>query len=136
MFKKSLIAAAFLAGTAFIGTGVASADPATSFGNGTWAVGTDIVPGTYVSDGASDEYGCYWERASSFEGDFDSIIANDFISPDSGQAVVTIKASDVAFNSEDCGTWTLKAVPAPAPKPAPAPAPAPVPLPWTGSAGF
>ncbi|WP_072805127.1 hypothetical protein [Rhodococcoides yunnanense] len=134
MFKKSLIAAAVLAGTAFAGTGIASAAPATSFGNGTWAVGSDIAPGTYVSAGSTDEYGCYWERASSFDGDFDSIIANDFVSPESGQAVVTIKASDVAFVSDYCGTWTLKA-PAPAPAPVPAPLPAPAPLPWTGSAG-
>ncbi|WP_020112212.1 hypothetical protein [Rhodococcus sp. 114MFTsu3.1] len=135
MFKKSLFAAAAVVGTALLGAGVASAAPATSFGNGTWAVGSDIAPGTYVSSGSLDEYGCYWERASSFDGDFDSIITNDFISPESGQAVVTIKSSDVAFTSSFCGTWTLKA-PAPAPKPAPAPAPAPVPLPWTGSAGL
>lgn len=131
MFKKSLIAVAVFAGTAFLGAGVASAAPATSFGNGTWAVGSDIAPGTYVSAGSLDEYGCYWERASSFDGDFDSIIANDFVSPESGQAVVTIKSTDVAFVSSYCGTWTLKA-----PAPAPAPGPAPLPLPWTGSAGL
>lgn len=131
MFKKSLTAVAVFTGTAFLGAGAASAAPATSFGNGTWAVGSDIAAGTYVSAGSTDEYGCYWERASSFDGDFDSIIANDFVSPESGQAVVTIKSSDVAFVSEYCGMWTLKE-----PAPAPAPAPVPVPLPWTGSAGL
>lgn len=135
MLTRSLITAAVLAATAFVGTGIASAAPATSFGNGTWAVGSDITPGTYVSAGSMDEYGCYWERASSFDGDFDSIIANDFVSPESGQAVVTIKSTDVAFISEYCGTWTLKA-PALMPVPAPAPVPVPVPLPWTGSAGL
>ncbi|WP_338887828.1 hypothetical protein [Rhodococcus sovatensis] len=137
MFTKSFISAAVFAGATLLGAGVASAAPATSFGNGTWAVGSDIAPGTYVSAGSTDEYGCYWERASSFYGDFDSIIANDFVSPESGQAVVTIKSTDVAFIPDYCGTWTLKA-PAPAPKaaPAPAPLPAPLPMPWTGSAGL
>lgn len=72
-----------------------------SFDSGLWLVGTDIQPGTYR---ATELDGCYWERLSGLDGTIDSIIANDFII-DSGQAVVEISESDVAFSSEGCGTW-------------------------------
>ncbi len=66
-------------------------------------VGQHIVAGTYSTTAAS---GCYWERDTSFDGSFSSIIANDFIST-AGPAIVTISPSDVGFYSDaDCGTWT------------------------------
>lgn len=72
----------------------------TTPGSGTFAVGTDIAPGTYVAVGTD---GCYWARLSGFSGDFDDIIANDI---GDGQRVVTIAAGDVGFESNRCGTWT------------------------------
>jgi hypothetical protein len=38
----------------------------TTFGPGTWIVGTDVAPGTYRSSGGD---GCYWERLKNFSGD-------------------------------------------------------------------
>lgn len=64
----------------------------------TFVVGTDIQPGTYRADDASDS--CYWERLSGFSGEFEDIIANGF------QTIVTIASTDVGFYSSDCGTWT------------------------------
>lgn len=73
--------------------------PKTTFGDGTWIVGTDIAPGTYRSSGGS---GCYWERTTG-TGDLDDIIDNDNAS---GPAVVVIAPDDPFFVSKGCGTWT------------------------------
>ena len=75
------------------------ASPATSFGDGTFAVGGHIRPGTYQANGG--EY-CYWERTSNFTGEFQDIIANDF---GSRRPIVTIASSDAGFTSSECGTW-------------------------------
>ena len=70
---------------------------------GAWVVGSDIQPGTYSANVSN---GCYWERATSFDGGLGSIIANDFIST-GGTAFVTIAFTDTAFKTDnDCGTWT------------------------------
>src|SRR5262249_1630682 len=45
----------------------------TSFGEGTFIVGTDIAPGTYKNTG---DDGCYYARLSSFSGALGGIIAN------------------------------------------------------------
>lgn len=70
----------------------------TQFGAGVKRVGTDIQPGTYVSEGSLD--GCYWERQDSAG----STIDNDFLSA-ALRVEVTIRSSDYAFNSSSCGTW-------------------------------
>ena len=67
--------------------------------DGTWAVGSNIAPGTYKTSGGST---CYWARLKNFTGALDSILANDNTS---GRAVVTIKATDKGFTSNGCGTW-------------------------------
>jgi hypothetical protein len=74
----------------------------TSMGDGTWAVGIDIIAGTYQ---ATSTGSCYWARLSSFSGASDAIIADGDAAP--GQFTVTISASDVGFLSSDCGQWTL-----------------------------
>ena len=67
---------------------------ANSMGDGIWAVGIDISPGTYetTSTGA-----CYWARESSFSGGGDDTIDND--NAPSGPVAVTIEPTDVAFLS-------------------------------------
>ncbi len=70
----------------------------TSFGQGTFIVGTDMVPGTYRSQGGS----CYWARLSAFTGAFSAIIANHYGS----RGLVTIKSTDKGFHSQGCGSWT------------------------------
>jgi hypothetical protein len=72
----------------------------TTFGDGTYIVKTDLVPGTYKSAGGS---GCYWERLSGFGGTDAEILANDNVD---GPTIVTIKATDAGFSSHSCGTWT------------------------------
>ena len=81
-------------------TGAEAAKKANEFSGGTHMIGTDIQPGTYSTPGSSS---CYWERLRGLGGGLGDIIANAI--PE-GQAVVTIPASDVAFKSSGCGTWT------------------------------
>src|SRR4030095_804158 len=74
----------------------------TSIIGGTWLVGQQVSPGTYVANVAA---GCYWERVRDFTGR-SNIIANDF-NDTGGQRFVTIAATDVGFYTDDqCGTWT------------------------------
>lgn len=75
--------------------------PATSMGNGTFLVGTDVEPGTYRSDGPL-RTSCYWARLSGTGGELDDIIANNL---GKGPATVTIKKSDAAFESSGCSRW-------------------------------
>ncbi|GAA2001391.1 hypothetical protein [Brevibacterium samyangense] len=70
------------------------------FGSGTYRVGEDISPGTYVTESDSGFDGCYWERLDSAG----NIIDNNFIR--SGfRAEVTIRESDYSFSTERCGEW-------------------------------
>jgi len=71
----------------------------TKFGQGTFIVGTDMVPGLYKSSLGAN---CYWARLSNFSGQLSGIIANNF----GGKAIVRIKSSDKGFYSQSCGTWT------------------------------
>jgi hypothetical protein len=75
--------------------------PVTTFGEGTWVVNEQIVPGRYRSSG--DSGSCYWQRQSGFGGDFGEILAN---ANTEGPAVVDISPSDAGFKSSGCGTWS------------------------------
>lgn len=68
-------------------------------GDGTWAVGVDVEPGTYRSAGGQD---CYWETDNDFTNGDNSIIANNNVT---GPTVVTIPASAKAFKTSSCGSW-------------------------------
>ena len=72
----------------------------TQFGAGTYLVGVDIAPGTYVARAGSR---CYWARLRAFTGDLSAIIAN---ANPRGRTIVTISRSDRGFQSNGCGTWT------------------------------
>jgi hypothetical protein len=65
--------------------------------SGVYTEGVDIPPGTYVTQNVSDRY---WERLDSSG----EIIDNNFINA-APRAQVTIRSSDLAFNTERCGTW-------------------------------
>ncbi|WP_159944367.1 MULTISPECIES: hypothetical protein [unclassified Nocardiopsis] len=68
---------------------------------GTFRVGEEIEPGTYVSESGSGPFsGCYWERTAA-SGD---IIDNQFTSS-ALRVEVTVSASDYSFHSSGCGTW-------------------------------
>lgn len=78
--------------------------PASSFGDGTYQVGVDIRPGTYRTVVPGDSLGCYWARLKNATGGLDAIITNNNVNA-GGHITVTIKSSDGAFQTEDCGTW-------------------------------
>lgn len=68
--------------------------------DGTYAVGTDIVPGVYSSAGPiPDGTACYWKRAAG-----DELIDNALTKK---PAVVQILANDSTFTTNDCQTWAL-----------------------------
>jgi hypothetical protein len=70
--------------------------------DGTYRVGTDIVPGTYRSAGPSPEgeSDCYWARLSSLN--TTHIIDSDI---STGPQVVMIQPSDRAFSTRSCQPW-------------------------------
>jgi len=72
-----------------------------TFGAGTYLIGSDIPARTYRTRSPAD--GCYWERLNGLGGTLSEIESNDFTN---GVSVVTISASDVAFRSSRCATWT------------------------------
>ncbi len=73
-----------------------------SFGSGKKLPGTDFIPGkTYRTRAAAS--GCYWERLTGLGGTIAEIAENENTN---GPAVVTIGATDAAFNSSRCGRWT------------------------------
>ena len=77
----------------------ATGTQATSFGDGAYAVGIAIAPGTYTTSGSSD---CYWEKDQNYTGDETSIISNNNVS---GPVTLTIPASTKEFKPQGCGTW-------------------------------
>ena len=82
-------------------TGPVTSDLQAPFGDGVYMVGLDIQPGLWRSSG-SETSSCYWARLKNLTGS-DDILAND---GGAGQRVVEILASDVAFESSRCGTWS------------------------------
>ena len=76
------------------------AQPGTTIpGDGTYLVGVDIQPGTYVSN--SPGY-CSWYWLSSLSGGNNIIDSNNTAS---GKEYVTIAPTDVAFKTLSCSTW-------------------------------
>lgn len=66
--------------------------------DGVYLVGSDIKAGTYKTAGGDT---CYWARLSDLSGN--GIINNGV---GSGQQVVTVSASDKAFETRGCGVWS------------------------------
>jgi hypothetical protein len=103
--KASTIAAALIA--AMCGAaGIAQADPTlpngprtTIDGDGTYAVGTEISPGTYSSAGPAGESACYWKRLNG------STVVDDALSKKS--QVVQIDSGDTAFKTDRCQPWQM-----------------------------
>lgn len=70
----------------------------TRFEDGTYRVGKQIKPGTYVVRNVED---CYWERQNRNGG-----IIDNYFTMSALRVQVSIRSSDYAFFSEGCGTWT------------------------------
>lgn len=77
-----------------------SIEPGTIPGAGLFTVGTDIQPGTYVSDTAPTVT-CYAARLTTKDAP-DPLIANYVTT---GRSVVTIEKTDRYFETHDCATW-------------------------------
>jgi hypothetical protein len=95
-------------------TSVASADPpgpqpapppgpgpkTTIDHDGSYAVGTDVVPGTYTSAGPTDKGTCYWKRLGGPNG---SDIVDNAMSKK--PQVVQIDPTDKTFKTDGCQPW-------------------------------
>ena len=112
MSRIAVAAAVLVVGWA-ASTAVANADPVpppppgpkTTFGNGTYTVGTDITPGVYQSAGPVDDGACYWKRVNG-----DGIVANAMTKK---AQTVQIEAGDTAFTSSECQDWQKTDAPPP-----------------------
>jgi hypothetical protein len=69
--------------------------------DGTYAVGTDIVPGIYSSGGPANNGTCYWKRMGNPDG---NLIDNAMTKK---PQVVQIDPTDKSFKTSGCQTWTL-----------------------------
>jgi hypothetical protein len=72
-------------------------------GDGTYRIGVDVQPGTYIAAPAASG-NCYWARLKGGDG-LDSIINNG---NSRGQVVVTILQSDKLFESSGCSDWSRR----------------------------
>jgi len=79
----------------------ASPPSAAGIGDGIYAVGSEIQPGTYAA--TAGDHPCYWARLRSF-GRADSIIDEANLEPGES-ARVTVKASDRGFKVSNGCTW-------------------------------
>ena len=115
-FKGSAPVAARFAVTALLlagwaaSAGVAGADPdpspppgpkTTIDKDGTYAVGSDIAPGTYSSAGPVDNGTCYWKRLGNPDG---NLIDNALSKK---PQVVQIDPTDKSFKTSGCQPWQL-----------------------------
>ena len=75
------------------------------FGPGTYLVGHEIQPGRYKAEVTSGSFGCSWSRLSDTDGELSSVIAISVIQE--GQTYVTIKPTDVAFETSGCTDFVL-----------------------------
>ena len=69
--------------------------------DGTFAVGTDIVPGTYTSAGPVGSGTCYWKRIGN--GDGGKQLVDNAMSKK--PQVVRIDPTDKAFKTDGCQPW-------------------------------
>lgn len=72
---------------------------ATTFGEGTHAVGYHMKAGTYRAPGGD---GCYWEHVRDFRGELSSIIDNQYIN---GKPADVRLTSGQGLHTSGCGTW-------------------------------
>lgn len=105
------VALAVTLATTWTANGVAGADPASPppapkqliDADGTYAVGKDIVPGTYRSDGPREGNACYWRRVSG-----DKIVDSAMTKK---PQVVLIEPGDTTFRTDRCAPWQLTECP-------------------------
>ena len=80
----------------------------TAFADGTYEVGSaagQVPPGKYKATAPANSSGCYWARLKGTGGTAEEVVANGLGTP-GAPVVVTIAATDKAFETKGCGTWT------------------------------
>jgi hypothetical protein len=82
------------------GTPVASPGPVAMDTDGTFAVGTQILPGVYTSAGPLPGDSCYWRRIGAENTTVDNALSKK-------PQVVQIDVADVAFKTNGCQPWQL-----------------------------
>jgi hypothetical protein len=83
-----------------------SADPGSEIGDGVWAVGDEIQPGTYTSTAPDGEMDlCYWARLVGFSGEAEDLIANSVIEG-GARGRVEISDSDAGVEFSGGCVWT------------------------------
>ena len=110
MLKRVAIVSVLVLASLGAFAGIAAADPpapptepkTTIDSDGTYSVGTDIVPGTYRSAGPVDDGTCYWKRLGGVDGS--DIIDNAMTKK---PQVVQIHPGDTAFKTNDCLSWQM-----------------------------
>ena len=68
--------------------------------DGTFAVGTDIVPGNYSSAGPVGDGTCYWKRVGNGGDILDNALTKK-------SQVVQILPTDVSFKTDGCQQWQI-----------------------------
>jgi len=85
----------------------------TTFGPGTWLVGTEIPAGTYRSAGLTwDGWACSISRLAGF-GNKDGELLQYESTWDPAPIIVTVEATDLAVQTGDCEPWELIDLPSP-----------------------
>ncbi|WP_421845549.1 hypothetical protein [Mycobacterium sp.] len=83
--------------------------------DGTYLVGTEILPGTYSSAGPVENGTCYWKRMGNPDGQLiDNAISKK-------PQVVNIEPTDKAFKTDGCQPWQNTGAPGGAPGELPGP---------------
>jgi hypothetical protein len=112
--RTAAAAAAIVLVGAAASTATAQADPTpapppapktTIDADGTYAVGTDIQPGTYSSAGPAGDGACYWKRVNGTD------IVDNAMSKKA--QIIQIEPTDTAFTTNKCQPWQLTDQPVP-----------------------
>ena len=122
--NKAATAAALVVAVMGALPGVAAADPTTSTptpaptpangpapktsvdADGTYAVGTDIVPGVYASAGPVGDGTCFWKRLGADGATLDNALTKK-------PQTVAIDPTDQSFKTNGCQPWQLTDAPPP-----------------------
>jgi hypothetical protein len=82
-----------------------------TYGDGTYVVGRDIKPGTYVTTVPATSKSCFWERDRTLASTPSALIDNDSLYA-GAHGLVVIAPTDKAFGTAGCGAWRPASNPA------------------------
>ena len=77
--------------------------------DGTYAIGTQLVPGVYTTAGPVGDGTCFWKRAGADGATLDNALSKK-------PQTVVIDATDQSFKTNGCQPWSLSDAAAPVPQ--------------------